>query len=402
MARVYLENVWKRFGKVVAVKDLTMEIKDGEFFVLLGPSGCGKTTTLRMIAGLEDISEGNIYIGERLVNDVHPKDRDIAMVFQNYALYPHMSVFDNIAFGLKLRGVPKGDIEKRVAEVAEWLGLKDFLGRRPRELSGGQRQRVALARALVRRPQVFLMDEPLSNLDAKLRTQARGELLRLHKSFPVTTVYVTHDQVEAMTLGDRVAVMHDGVLQQVDTPQMLYFYPANHFVAGFVGTPPMNFLEADIVVDGQQTYLQHKSVRLPATEDMVDLLRGYNKGKAILGIRPQDVHLADEVSHVVNPSWVVPCTSDVVEKLGTETYVHFSLDGSKVVGRVSPVRNVIMDSDYKIYLDLTGAHLFDPDVGTRVASGTRPERIESRLRKREEYADLPATGETESSEEDHR
>lgn len=379
MARVYLEHVWKKFGTVVAVKDLTLEVKDGEFFVLLGPSGCGKTTTLRMIAGLEDVTQGTIYIGDRVVNDVHPKDRDIAMVFQNYALYPHMSVFDNISFGLKLRGLPKEEIKARVDEVAGWLGLKELLNRRPRELSGGQRQRVALARALVRRPQVFLMDEPLSNLDAKLRTQARGELLRLHKDFPTTTIYVTHDQVEAMTLGDRVAVMMEGTLQQVDSPQMLYLYPANQFVAGFVGTPPMNFLTMDIVTEEGQMYLKHNGLKVPVTADMAVGLKDYPKDKVLMGIRPQDVHLADEARTIENSGWVLHCISDVAERLGTETYVHFTLDDFELVGRVSAVRTVSMGMEYDIYMDMTGAHLFDLDTGVRVCSGTAPEKMETRL-----------------------
>jgi multiple sugar transport system ATP-binding protein len=379
MARVYLEHVWKKFGNVVAVKDLTLEVNDGEFFVLLGPSGCGKTTTLRMIAGLEDVTEGTIYIGDRVVNDVHPKDRDIAMVFQNYALYPHMSVYDNISFGLKMRHMPKEEINTRVNEVAGWLGLQDLLNRRPRELSGGQRQRVALARALVRHPQVFLMDEPLSNLDAKLRTQARGELLRLHKDFPTTTIYVTHDQVEAMTLGDRVAVMKDGTLQQVDSPQMLYLYPANKFVAGFVGTPPMNFVEMDVVSENGTLYLVHGSVKLPATQDMAITLKDYTKPKVLLGVRPQDVHLADETMTIENSGWVIHCLSDVSERLGTETYVHFGVEDFELVGRVSAVRIVPMGVSCDVYIDLPGAHVFDIDTGERICSGTAPEKMESRL-----------------------
>lgn len=379
MARVYLEHVWKKFGNVEAVKDLTLEVNDGEFFVLLGPSGCGKTTTLRMIAGLEDVTEGTIFIGDRVVNDVHPKDRDIAMVFQNYALYPHMSVYDNISFGLKLRGLAKDDIKARVDEVASWLGLSELLNRRPRELSGGQRQRVALARALVRQPKVFLMDEPLSNLDAKLRTQARGELLRLHKDFPTTTIYVTHDQVEAMTLGDRVAVMMDGSLQQVDNPQMLYLYPSNQFVAGFVGTPPMNFVEVSILNENGQIYLQHGTVKLPVTNDMAVMLKEYSKDEAMLGIRPQDVHLADETRDIENNGWILHCESDVAERLGTETYVHFTIDDFELVGRVSAVRSVTMGVAYDVYVDLSGAHIFDSQTGVRVCSGTSPERMESRL-----------------------
>src|SRR5579875_2180945 len=251
MARVFLEHVTKRYeGGVTAVNDLTIEVRDQEFLVLVGPSGCGKSTALRMIAGLEYATEGNIYIGDRRVNDVQPRDRDIAMVFQSYALYPHMSVYDNMAFGLKLRGVPKRDIQARVQAAAATLGIEALLKRKPRQLSGGQRQRVALGRAIVREPQAFLMDEPLSNLDAKLRVQTRAEIVKLHHRLRTTTIYVTHDQVEAMTMGDRIAVMKDGVLQQLDTPQALYDRPANLFVAGFIGSPAMNMIEMEVARDG--------------------------------------------------------------------------------------------------------------------------------------------------------
>ncbi|MFQ6098478.1 MAG: ABC transporter ATP-binding protein, partial [Armatimonadota bacterium] len=259
MARVVLRDLTKVFGDVVAVKDVNLEIEDAEFLVLVGPSGCGKTTCLRMIAGLEEVTQGEIYIGDRLVNDVSPKDRDIAMVFQNYALYPHMTVFDNMAFGLKLRRFPRDEIKARVQQAAQMLGLQDLLSRKPKELSGGQRQRVALGRAIVREPAVFLMDEPLSNLDAKLRIQTRAELIKLHRTLGITTVYVTHDQVEAMTMGDRIAVMRDGVVQQVDEPLGLYLRPANLFVAGFIGSPPMNFLDCTLEEPGHGLWVKTKS-----------------------------------------------------------------------------------------------------------------------------------------------
>ncbi len=264
MAKVRLEHVWKRFGKVVAVKDFNLETEDGEFVVFVGPSGCGKTTTLRMIAGLEEISEGKIYIGDRLVNDVPPKDRDIAMVFQNYALYPHMNVYENMAFGLRLRRYPKDEIDRRVKEAARILKIEHLLSRKPRELSGSQRQRVAMGRAIVREPKVFLMDEPLSNLDAKLRVEMRAEIAKLQRRLGVTTIYVTHDQVEAMTLGHRIVVMKDGEIQQVDTPLRLYDFPANRFVAGFIGSPSMNFVKASVEVQGEKAYLVAPGFRIRA------------------------------------------------------------------------------------------------------------------------------------------
>jgi multiple sugar transport system ATP-binding protein len=265
MAKVRLEHVWKRFGKVVAVKDFNLETEDGEFVVFVGPSGCGKTTTLRMIAGLEEISEGRIYIGDRLVNDVPPKDRDIAMVFQNYALYPHMNVYENMAFGLRLRRYPKDEIDRRVKEAARILKIEHLLNRKPRELSGGQRQRVAMGRAIVREPKVFLMDEPLSNLDAKLRVEMRAEIAKLQRRLGVTTIYVTHDQVEAMTLGHRIVVMKDGEIQQVDTPLNLYDFPANRFVAGFIGSPSMNFIRAHVEAQGDRVYLTAPGFRVRPT-----------------------------------------------------------------------------------------------------------------------------------------
>src|SRR6187397_2475558 len=286
MATVTFENVQKMYGDFQAVKDLNLEIGDGEFMVLVGPSGCGKTTALRMIAGLEEISDGRLLIGDRVVNEVAPKDRDIAMVFQSYALYPHMSVYDNLAFGLKLRKTPKADIERRVKDAAEILGLEKFLDRKPKALSGGQRQRVALGRAIVREPSVFLMDEPLSNLDAKLRVQTRAEIARLHQRLGTTTIYVTHDQVEAMTMGDRIVVMRDGLLQQVGSPQELYDHPVNVFVAGFIGSPAMNFFNVKADKTDGRTVLKNDALELPVPDRLKSIVEGA-EGELTAGVRPE-------------------------------------------------------------------------------------------------------------------
>ena len=301
MASVTLEHVTKRFGEVTAVRDVNIEVKDKEFLVLVGPSGCGKSTTLRMIAGLEEISEGAVYIGDRLVNDVAPKDRDIAMVFQSYALYPHMSVYDNLAFGLKLRRTPKKEIDRRVQDAAELLGLADLLQRKPKQLSGGQRQRVALGRAIVREPKVFLMDEPLSNLDAKLRVQMRAELIRLHQRLQTTVIYVTHDQVEAMTMGSRIAVLRDGVLQQIDSPQVLYDHPKNMFVAGFIGSPSMNFIDAKLEGDMSDMWVNCGSFRVQvptALRDKLAPLVAKANRECFFGIRPEDLYEQIGRAHV--------------------------------------------------------------------------------------------------------
>src|SRR5574341_421211 len=299
MAGVKYDHVTKKFSDVTAVNDLTLDVKDKEFLVLVGPSGCGKTTALRLLAGLEEVTNGNIMIGDRVVNDVPPKDRDIAMVFQSYALYPHMSVYDNMAFGLRLRKTPKTEIDRRVKEAAEILGIGELLTRKPKQLSGGQRQRVALGRAIVREPAVFLFDEPLSNLDAKLRVQTRAEISKLHQRLETTFIYVTHDQVEAMTMGTRIAVMRDGVLQQLDTPQQLYDYPANTFVAGFIGSPAMNFFDSTVTGsfegepggDRGNLYLDTGSFRLPVPANKRDRLKAYVGRTVILGIRPEDIDL---------------------------------------------------------------------------------------------------------------
>ncbi len=326
MGKVLLKNLTKRFGKVVAVNKLSLEVKDGEFVVLLGPSGCGKTTTLRLIAGLESPDEGEIYIGDRLVNELPPKDRNVAMVFQNYALYPHMTVFDNLAFPLKMAKYPKEEIRKRVMEVAKLLQIEDLLDRKPRQLSGGQQQRVALGRAIVREPEVFLMDEPLSNLDAQLRVYMRAELKRLQKDLGTTTIYVTHDQLEAMTMADRIAVMNAGTLQQYGTPDEIYYKPANKFVASFIGSPPMNFLEVSLVEMGGKLYLDAGAFSLELPEEIAGVVRERAKNaELILGFRPEDCVVDFEPT----PN-SIPGELYVVEPLGSEVILDVKVGDSLV------------------------------------------------------------------------
>jgi multiple sugar transport system ATP-binding protein len=348
MASVTYENVTKRFGtETVAVNDLSVHIKDGEFMVLVGPSGCGKSTALRMLAGLEDITEGDIKIGERVVNDVPPRDRDIAMVFQSYALYPHMSVYDNMAFGLKMRGTPRSDIDKRVHQAARMLELDPLLKRKPRQLSGGQRQRVALGRAIVREPQVFLLDEPLSNLDAKLRVQTRIELQKQHRALGATFIYVTHDQVEAMTMGDRIAVMRDGILQQCAPPREIYDKPANMYVAGFIGSPTMNFVPVTIE-DG---------TKAKANAFEVDLPRPVNVKSAMLGIRPEAL-----TEHPREGSSAVEMKVDVVEVLGSDQFLYGSAGSDVLTARVEPSLSVKSGDLVKLGLDRRHLHLFDAET----------------------------------------
>ncbi len=359
MARVLLENVTKKFGEVVAVKNINLEIKDQEFVVLVGPSGCGKTTTLRMIAGLEEISEGKIYIGDRLVNDVPPKDRNIAMVFQNYALYPHMKVYDNMAFGLKLHGIPKKEVNDRVHEAAEILGLTDLLGRYPKQLSGGQRQRVAVGRAIVRHPQVFLMDEPLSNLDAKLRVQMRAELQKLHKRLKATVVYVTHDQVEAMTLGQRVSVILNGELQQVENPLTVYGKPANRFVAGFIGSPPMNFVAGTVRKEGNNYVFEAESFKINVPESVDHLLESYVGKEVVLGIRPEhiwDVKSSDWFQEKIKLESIV----DFREMIGSETYLYVHVGKVPLITRVGGMCDASTGSKFEIVIRLNKIHFFDP------------------------------------------
>ena len=355
MATVTFDHVFKRFGSdVIAVNDLSLQIADGEFLVLVGPSGCGKTTALRCIAGLEEISEGQILIGDRVVNDVAPKDRDIAMVVQSYALYPHMSVFDNLAFGLKLRKTPKAEIDKRVREAAEILGLGNFLDRKPKALSGGQRQRVALGRAIVREPQVFLMDEPLSNLDAKLRVQTRAEISRLRHRLGTTTVYVTHDQVEAMSMGDRIAVMKDGLLQQVGTPQELYAHPTNLFVAGFIGSPSMNFVT--VTASGEELMMGRSKLTLSGEPARAAAARPAGSSLTI-GFRPEHLELANGSG---DQAVRFPAVVDVVEYMGNEELIHARAEENDIVALMQSDRKVKAGEQVELAVPLDRLYLFDP------------------------------------------
>jgi multiple sugar transport system ATP-binding protein len=363
MAAVKLVSLTKDFGSVRAVDSVTLDVEDSEFLVLVGPSGCGKTTALRMIAGLEEATNGEIWIGERLVNDVSPKDRDIAMVFQNYALYPHMSVFDNMAFGLKLRRVPRDEIKRRVGEAAKMLGLPDgLLTRKPKELSGGQRQRVALGRAIVREPAVFLMDEPLSNLDAKLRIETRAELIKLHRRLGITTVYVTHDQVEAMTMGDRIAVMRDGKVQQVDSPLGLYNAPANRFVAGFIGSPPMNFVDATISETDGALSVEISGACLRVADEHADAARPY-VGRAVeFGVRPSDI-FDRSISPIVTPlpGNTARATVEVIEPMGADSVLYLTLGESQLVASVDSGTQAREQQPLDVVFDMRKAHLFDKD-----------------------------------------
>ena len=355
MASISLKNIKKIYpGNVVAVQDFNLEIEDKEFIILVGPSGCGKSTTLRMIAGLEDISEGELYIGENLVNDVAPKDRDIAMVFQNYALYPHMTVYKNMAFGLTLRKTPKDEIREKVVEAARILDIEHLLERKPKALSGGQRQRVALGRAMVRNPAVFLLDEPLSNLDAKLRNQMRTEISKLHKKLETTFVYVTHDQTEAMTMGDRIVVMKDGFIQQIDTPQKLYNKPCNLFVAGFIGTPQMNFISGSIVKmdHGYGVGFGENLVVLP--EDKHESLSQYEGREVVLGIRPEDIAVSMEKDGI-------EVKVEVVELMGSEMYVHCELAGTKLTLRTPVIDGCKAENTLYVKFNTQKLHVFDKE-----------------------------------------
>ena len=371
MASLSLQHVYKKYeGGVVAVSDFNLEIADKEFIILVGPSGCGKSTTLRMVAGLEDISEGEVYIGDRLINDILPKDRDIAMVFQNYALYPHMTVFDNMAFGLKLRKIPKEDIKRRVGEAAKILEIEHLLERKPKALSGGQRQRVALGRAIVRDPKVFLMDEPLSNLDAKLRVQMRVEITKLHHRLKTTFVYVTHDQTEAMTMGTRIVVMKDGFIQQVDSPTELYDNPVNTFVAGFIGMPPMNFIEGLIAVEGSDVYVtfENISVKLPERYAVEEVMERDGQ-QVIFGVRPEA--LTDETTFVSDhPEASFVADVDVVELLGAETYLYVTVNGSlPLTCRVDPTTSQsVVGESVDLAIDTNRVHLFDKDTEQSIIS----------------------------------
>jgi len=403
MAEIVLEEVSKVYGgDTPAISDLNLDVKDGEFMVLVGPSGCGKTTALRMVAGLESISEGTIKIDDRVVNTVPPKERDIAMVFQNYALYPHMTVYDNMGFGLKLRKLPKEEIDRRVREAAGILGLEEFLTRKPKALSGGQRQRVAMGRAIVREPKAFLMDEPLSNLDAKLRVQMRSEISRIQDEIGVTTLYVTHDQVEAMTMGDRVAVLRKGILQQVDTPQFLYDHPRNLFVAGFIGSPAMNMVEADLVRADGSAALEFGGFRLELPEEVLGErpdLPGYEGKRVVLGLRPEDMEDATLVSEVPSGRRI-QATVHLREALGADVLVHFAISAPPVLtedarelatdvgqealldaeararagqstflARLSPRTTAREGEPIELAVDVTRFHFFDPETGLGIYGG---------------------------------
>jgi len=361
MASVTYDHVWKKFGDVVAVQDLNIEVADKEFLVLVGPSGCGKTTALRCLAGLEDITEGKILIGDQVVNDMAPKDRDIAMVFQSYALYPHMSVYDNMAFGLKLRKTPKDEIKRRVSDAAQILGIESLLDRKPRQLSGGQRQRVAVGRAIVREPKVFLFDEPLSNLDAKLRVETRANITKLHHQLQTTFIYVTHDQVEAMTMATRIAVTNKGILQQIDTPQTLYDYPDNLFVAGFIGSPAMNFFPATIKRDDGKLYVDGGSFNVQIPDHKVEIFNSYEGKSVIFGVRPEDIH---------NPEFTPPsiieqpieATVDVTELMGNEIFVYLRNGEHMFVARVDPRSRYTVNEKVQVVVNMDNMHIFDRET----------------------------------------
>ncbi|MDR1689452.1 MAG: sn-glycerol-3-phosphate ABC transporter ATP-binding protein UgpC [Clostridiales bacterium] len=361
MANLKLKNIVKKYPNgFIAVQDFSLEIADKEFIIFVGPSGCGKSTTLRMIAGLEEITEGELYIGDKLMNDVAPKDRDIAMVFQNYALYPHMTVYDNMAFGLKLRKTPKAEIEKRVNEAAKILGIESLLDRRPKALSGGQRQRVAMGRAIVREPKVFLMDEPLSNLDAKLRVQMRTEISKLHQKLQTTFIYVTHDQTEAMTLGTRIVVLKDGIIMQVDSPSNLYHKPNNLFVAGFIGSPQMNFIDSTVVKEGDIVFLQFGDykIKMPDAKAKAIIDGGYENREVILGIRPEDLH--DEPVFLNNSrDSIIDVDVEVTEMLGAEVLLYVVVNGTPLTARVDPRSTAKVGDRIQLALDVNRIHVID-------------------------------------------
>jgi multiple sugar transport system ATP-binding protein len=366
MAQVRFENVTKRFGDTTAVDNLNLEVADKEFLVLVGPSGCGKSTVLRLLSGLEELTGGNIYIGERLVNNMPSKDRNIAMVFQSYALYPHMSVYNNMAFGLSLRKVPKAEINRRVTEAARILGIEELLKRKPRQLSGGQRQRVALGRAIVREPAAFLLDEPLSNLDAKLRVQTRAELSKLHQRLGTTFIYVTHDQIEAMTMASRIAVLDKGVLQQVGTPQELYDRPGNVFVAGFIGSPAMNFFEVAVGGEKDGLFLDSGSFRVPVPKSKKDMLLPYQGKKLTLGIRPEDIHVKEYLPAEINDAATVTDKVDVIELMGNELFVYLAGGGGQFLARVDPRAKTRPGQEIELVFNMENMHAFDVASGEAI------------------------------------
>ena len=361
MAKVSLKNVKKVFpGEVQAVNNANMEVEDKEFMVLVGPSGCGKSSTLRMVAGLEEITDGEIYIGDRLVNDVPPKERDIAMVFQNYALYPHMTVYNNMAFGLKLRKFPKREIDERVRDASEILGISELLDRKPRALSGGQRQRVAVGRAIVRKPKVFLFDEPLSNLDAKMRVQMRTEISKLHARLQATMIYVTHDQTEAMTMGDRIVVMKDGFLLQTDDPISLYEKPKTRFVASFIGTPPMNFMEGKLIKKDDGLYFNEGKFQVKVTDDIASKLSSYIGKEITFGIRPEDIFDKLFVGQAA-PENTVAAMVEVVEPMGSEIFLYLTTGNHSFIARVAAHSQASVNQDMELVFDMSKVHFFDKD-----------------------------------------
>lgn len=358
MAKVELKNITKVYEKTETIKSTNLNIEDKEFVVLVGPSGCGKSTILRMIAGLEEITSGEIYIGDKIVNNMHPKDRNIAMVFQNYALYPHMNVYENMAFGLKMRKFKKDVIDQRVKEAANILNLTEYLNRKPKQLSGGQRQRVALGRAIVRDPAVFLMDEPLSNLDAKLRVQMRAEIKKLHEKLQTTFIYVTHDQVEAMTMGDRIVVLNNGIIQQINSPDMVYNKPENIFVASFIGSPAMNFIEAQVISDNT---LKISEQYIQLDQELTDIIKNNNliNQNVILGIRPE--HFSTEFVESKNIK-IIP---DLIEMLGSEKLVHFTINNKSLTAKISPDFESKVSEEFSLSLDVSKCLLFDPETQNR-------------------------------------
>ena len=365
MAAILFDNVSKIFNnEVKAVKNLNLEIKDKEFTVLVGPSGCGKSTSLRMIAGLEEISEGNLHIGDKIVNNLPPKDRHIAIVFQNYALYPHMTAYENLAFGLKIKKIKKKEIHSRVMEAAQILEIEDLLNRKPKAMSGGQRQRVAIGRAIVRKPKVFLFDEPLSNLDAKLRVQMRIEISKLHQKLKTTIVYVTHDQVEAMTLGDRIVVMDKGEIKQVDTPLNLYRNPKNLFVAGFIGTPPMNFFEGKVSFNNGNLIFTDNTNAFSFNLPENHILKNYADNKVVIGIRPENIH--DKIVKINREYAILKSKILFLEQLGHDVYAYSQLAEKQIISRLKPETDIIKGSEIDLYFDISKMHFFDPVTGKTV------------------------------------
>jgi multiple sugar transport system ATP-binding protein len=364
MASVTLQELSKRFDKVTAVNQINLDIPDKEFVVFVGPSGCGKTTTLRMIAGLEETSDGTILIGDRVVNDVPPKDRNIAMVFQNYALYPHMDVYKNMAFGLKLRRTPRPEIDRRVREAARILGIEELLNRKPRQLSGGQRQRVAVGRAIVRQPEVFLFDEPLSNLDAKLRVQMRSELIKLHYQLEATMIYVTHDQVEAMTMGDRIVIMNNGEIQQVGAPMEVYDHPVNMFVAGFIGSPAMNFLQGKLMAQNSDLFVDLGKFAVKLPKSQINQFSNHVNQRVVFGIRPESISDREESGEHLQER--VPAKVTVVEPLGSEVIVELTAGDHTFVGRLDPSTTARPMQELGVYFDMNRFHLFDAETGVNL------------------------------------